>query len=222
MANRASDSITLKNIEIGYEHLLEPTPKLSGDGMEYSVQITIPKDHPQTGELKKLVGGQIKQIFPDIDPSKLTIALRDNDKEGNAKKYDYLENTLFFNARRQTKKGRVPIVSRYNKPLVEVSGDTLFSGCICNVVVNFFTFNHPSSKGVAASIEAVQIVDNVNVQRRDGQVDTSNAFEALEEDENIDSFAPGGDGATEEKADKPDSKEQKKPDPEEEDDDLPW
>lgn len=190
MSNRASKSITLKNIEIAYEHLLQPTPKMSGDGTEYSVQIVISKDHPQVSELTQIIKDQIGQVFPDLPTSKLKIALRDNDSEGNSEKYDYLKNTLFFNARRATKKGRVPIVSRYNQPLVDVPPDMLFSGCICNVVVNFFTYNHPTSKGVAASIEALQIVDNVNVQRRDGQVDTSNAFEALDADESIDNFQP--------------------------------
>jgi len=188
MSQRASDSLTLKNVEIAYEHLREPTKKMNSEDLEYSVQIVLPKDHPQMAELTGLIKGQIEKVFPDTPPGKLKIALRDNDSEGNAQKYDHLKNTCFFNARRAEKKGRLPIVSRYNQPLMSVGPDQLFSGCICNVVVNFFSYNHPGSKGIAASIEALQIVDNVNVQRRDGQVDTSSAFEALDADESIDNF----------------------------------
>ena len=195
-----------------------PKPKLSGDGTEYSVQITISKDHPQVQEIVDVISKQKEETFPDIDGSKLKICLRDNDAEGNAKKYDYLANTLFFNAKRQTQKGQVPVFNPSNIQINPVDSNVLFSGCICNVVVNFYTYNHPTSKGITASIEAVQIVKNHGVERRDGQQDVSNAFEAMDADEAIDNYVQGNTNVTSIEAAKVEA-----PAPEEKrDTTLPW
>lgn len=193
-----SSSITLKNVEIGFVHLADPTPKMNNDGMEYSCQVIVPKDHPQAPKLIQMMKEGIETAFGDLDEnqrSKLKIGLRDNDKEGNSKKYEYLQNTFFFNSKRQVKKGQIPAVNAANAKINPFTSESIFSGCIVNIVCNFYSYNHPGSRGIACSCEAIQIVNNVDVVRRDGSPDVSNAFEALSDDENVNNFVPKTDAA---------------------------
>ena len=181
-----SRSITLNNVMLSYCNLVEPVKKLSGEGMEYSTQIVISKDHPQLGELKKAFQDIAGQAFPDKPMGQLKLALRDNDKEGGSEKYDYLKNTMFMNVRRQTKKGQVPVVNRQAKRVMPLTTDVLFSGCIVNAQLSIYSYDMPTAKGITGSLEVLQIVDNVNVERLGNTVDVDNAFTALEEDEVLD------------------------------------
>jgi len=196
MSKKASDTIKLHNVEIGFVHLADPTPKMNNDGMEYSCQVIVPKDHPQIKEVTAVLKAQVDTVFPDVHASKLKICLRDNDAEGNSKKYENLVNTFFFNAKRQVKKGQVPAVNAAAVSINPFTAEAIFSGCIVNIMVNFYTYNHPTSKGIAASVEAIQIVDNVDVVRRDGSPDVSNAFTDISADENVNNFMPTAAPAT--------------------------
>lgn len=198
-----SNSITLKNVEIGFVHLAEPTPKMSGDGMEYSCQVIVPKDHAQAPELIDMMKKGIETAFGDMPKeqrAKLKIAVRDNDKEGNSKKYEHLQNTYFFNSKRQVKKGQVPAVNQGATVMNPFTPEQIFSGCMVNLVINFYSYNHTTSKGIAASVEALQLVDNIDVVRRDGGVDVSNAFQPLAEDESLAHFAEKAEKAAAEAA----------------------
>ncbi|MGI9570433.1 MAG: ssDNA-binding protein [Desulfobulbia bacterium] len=187
---RASKEITLNNVMLSYCNLVEPVKNIQGDGMEYSTQVVISKDHPQLKELIGTITEIAGKAFPDKPMGQLKIILRDNDTEGYADKYDYLKNTMFMNVRRQVKQGQVPVVNRQNKQVLPLTNDALFSGCIVNILLSVYSYDMPTAKGVTASVNLVQIVDNVNVERLGNSVDVENTFKPLEPDENIDNFQP--------------------------------
>lgn len=187
---RANRDILLKNVTLSYCNLVNTVPKMSGDGREYSVQLIIPKDHKQVAELQTKIKEVAAEAFPDKPIQQLKIMLRDSDAEGYGEKNEYQRNTFFANVRRQEKQGMVPVYNRRNERIIAVTEEVLFSGVLASVQLSIYSYDMPTAKGITASINAVQVVDNVNVERLGGNRDTSNVFEALDEDENPEMFKP--------------------------------
>jgi len=77
-------------------------------------------------------------------------------------------NTMFFNANNKQQPG---IVGPNAKPLMDQS--VLYSGCICNVDVNFFPYNN-ESKGIGCALNNIMLVKSA--ERLDGRVDAATAF----------------------------------------------
>ena len=81
----------------------------------------------------------------------LKLPLRDADEEGHTSP-DYQGN-IFFNAK---SKRRPQVVDRHKEMIYDA--EEIYSGCYCNVMVNFYAFAVEGNKGIAASLGNVQKV----------------------------------------------------------------
>lgn len=142
---------------ISYAHIWEPKEYKDGDP-KYSVSLIIPKSDTKTiekieaaveeaitvGVAKKFEGKRPK-------PAALKLPLRDGDEERD-EDAAYVDS-MFLNASSKDQPG---IVNRRAEPILD--RDEVYSGCYCNVSVNFYPFNYEGKKGVAAGLGNIQKV----------------------------------------------------------------
>ena len=181
--------IILKNVTISFVKIYQPVPKMSGNGNEFSLQVIMPKDHPQIGELAGAINAIKEEAFPNMQIPKDCLLVRDSDAEGKGQQFDYMENTVFFNVRRNENQGAVPCADNQGKSFVP-NPQIIFSGCICNVHISLYDYavrnqqGQVMKRGVTGSLNGVQLVDNVNVQRLGGGAPVPQ-FEAVEGNVNM-------------------------------------
>lgn len=194
----SSKTMILENVLISFVKIYEPVPKMSGTGNEYSLQVVMSKDHPQLQELKDTIIQIKNAAFPNHQVPKDCLMLRDSDAEGKGDQYEYMQNTFFFNVRRNENQGAVPC-AKPNGELFVPDPQVIFSGCIANVWVNIYDYqifqpgtNRIMKRGVTGALNGVQLVDNVNVTRLGGSspapkfgvVENANVREVLGEGHN--------------------------------------
>lgn len=139
---------------ISYAHLIE-----TDKNDNYSVSLLIPKSDTKTlTAIKKaieaaIVDGKSKLANREgaINRKMLKLPLRDAAEEGKTGE-DY-KNMMFFNAK---SKRRPQVVDRHKQGIFDSDG--IYSGCYCNVMVNFYAFAAEGNKGIAASLGNVQKV----------------------------------------------------------------
>lgn len=101
--------VVIKDVIGSYVYLREPRENQNGE-KDYSMQIILPKDHPQVEQIKKAITEVAKEHFGEkIKLSMLKIPLRDGDKEKDTPEY---QNCYFFNAKA---KKQPQIVNKYNE-----------------------------------------------------------------------------------------------------------
>lgn len=183
---KCSKQLVLKKVTASFVKVAEPELKMSGQGREYSIQIIMPKDHPQVKELQQAIMGIAGEAFPDVQLPADCRLIRDSDAEGKGAQYEYMKDTWFFNLRRNEKQGKVPCAMP-DGALFDPDPQTLFSGCLINVHIGLFDYsvfqpgtNKIMRRGVSGSINGIQLVDNVNVERLGGSAPVPE-FEALDE-----------------------------------------
>lgn len=164
---KVSKIFVLENVVISFVKVHEAQPKMSGEGREYSVQVILPKDHAQTEEFKALIMGIAAEAFPGVTLPVNKRLIRDSDAEGKGAQYEYLQNTYFFNLRRNENQGKVPCAMPDGQ-LFDPNPQVLFSGCVCNVHIGIYDYDFNGSKGITGSLNGIQLVDNVNVERLGG------------------------------------------------------
>lgn len=138
---------------ISYAHVIE-TDK---NGM-YSCSLLIPKSDTKTiNAVKKaieaaIIDGKSKLQNKDgsINRKTLKLPLRDADEEGKTGDY---EGMMFLNAK---SKRRPQVVDRHKEMLYEA--EEIYSGCYCNVMVNFYAFAMEGNKGIGAGLGNIQKV----------------------------------------------------------------
>lgn len=122
----------------------------------YSVQLLIPKKDTKTiTEINTAINnaiseGKSKLANKDgsINRKMLKLPLRDADEEGKTGDY---ANMMFLNAK---SKRRPQVVDRHKEGIF--STDEIYSGCFCNVVVNFYAFAMEGNKGIAVGLGNIQ------------------------------------------------------------------
>lgn len=140
---------------ISYAHIWEGEPDDNGR-VKYSAAILIPKDDTKT--ITK-VEAAVKAAIEDgksklanakgIVPKNIKLPLRDADDEGiDDPAY---AGMMFFNAS-STRKPQV--VDRHVQPILDP--DEVYSGCYCNVSINFYAFAREGNKGIAAGLNNIQ------------------------------------------------------------------
>ena len=139
---------------ISYAHLID-----TDKNDNYSVSLLIPKSDKKTlTEINKaieaaIVDGKSKLANKDgsINKKMLKLPIRDADEEG--KTGEGYKNMMFFNAK---SKRRPQIIDRHKQGIFEA--EEIYSGCYCNVMVNFYVCAVEGNKGIAASLGNVQKV----------------------------------------------------------------
>ena len=180
MANQKNFSATKMVIpcRISFANIWEPKA-INGGDEKYSVSCLIPKSDKKTlARIQKAVeaakeDGKTRKWSGKIPPN-LKLPLRD----GNIDRPDdeNYEDCYFLNA---SSKDAPQVVDRKVNPVLDPM--MVYSGCYCNVSVNFYAFNANGNRGVAAGLGNIQFVRDG--ERLSGKASADADFDALEDDD---------------------------------------
>ena len=143
---------------ISFANIHEPKAVNGGDE-KYSVSCLIPKSDEKT----------IGKIKPN-----LKLPLRDGDIDRPDD--ENYEGCMFVNC---SSKDAPQIVDRKVQPILDPM--MVYSGCYCNVSVNFYPFNANGNRGVAAGLGNIQFVKDG--ERLSGRASADADFDALADDD---------------------------------------
>ena len=162
-----------------YLHCWEPD-SVNGSEPKYSVSAIVPKSDTKTVNAIKAAIEQAKKDsvskWGGKVPSNLKLPLRDGDID-RPDDENYQEH-FFLNA---TSKDAPQVVDRHVQPVLDPM--MVYSGCYCNVSVNFYAFNANGNRGVAAGLGNIQFVKDGD--RLSGRASAEADFDALEDDEEV-------------------------------------
>lgn len=166
---------------LSYAYVWSPRVEEDGTPGKYSASLLIPKtDKATINKIKRAVeaakkDGKSKLAGKNgIIPNNIHLPLRDADEEGRTD--EAYEGMMFLNA---TSKRRPQIVDRRVEKIVDE--DEVYSGCYCNVTVNFYAYANNGNKGIAAGLNNIQKVKDG--ERLSGGSNASEDFDALEDEE---------------------------------------
>lgn len=183
MANVTKNTPVTKVIipcRISFANIFEPKA-INGGDEKYSVSCVIPKSDKATlMKIHKAVeaakeDGKVRKWNGKIPPN-LKLPLRDGDIDRLDD--ETYQDCMFVNA---TSKDAPGIVDRRVQPVTDPM--MVYSGCYCNVSVNFYAFNANGNRGVAAGLSNIQFVRDGD--RLSGRVSAEAEFDALEEEEGV-------------------------------------
>ena len=180
MANQKNFSATKVVIpcRISFANIWEPKA-INGGDEKYSVSCLIPKSDKKTlARSQKAVeaakeDGKARKWSGKIPPN-LKLPLRDGDIDRPDD--ENYEDCYFLNA---SSKDAPQVVDRKVNPVVDPM--MVYSGCYCNVSVNFYAFNATGNRGVAAGLGNIQFVRDG--ERLSGKASADADFDALEDDD---------------------------------------
>lgn len=180
MANQKNFSATKVVIpcRISFANIWEPKA-INGGDEKYSVSCLIPKSDKKTiARIQKAVeaakeDGKARKWSGKIPPN-LKLPLRDGDIDRPDD--ENYEDCYFLNA---SSKDAPQVVDRKVNPVLDPM--MVYSGCYCNVSVNFYAFNANGNRGVAAGLGNIQFVKDG--ERLSGKASADADFDALEEDD---------------------------------------
>ena len=179
MANQKNFSATKVVIpcRISFANIWEPKA-INGGDEKYSVSCLIPKSDKKTlARIQKAVeaakeDGKTRKWSGKIPPN-LKLPLRDGDIDRPDD--ENYEDCYFLNA---SSKDAPQVVDRKVNPVLDPM--MVYSGCYCNVSVNFYAFNANGNRGVAAGLGNIQFV--CDGERLSGKASADADFDALEDD----------------------------------------
>ncbi len=180
MANQKNFSATKVVIpcRISFANIWEPKA-INGGDEKYSVSCLIPKSDKKTlARIQKAVeaakeDGKTRKWSGKIPPN-LKLPLRDGDIDRPDD--ENYEDCYFLNA---SSKDAPQVVDRKVNPVLDPM--MVYSGCYCNVSVNFYAFNANGNRGVAAGLGNIQFV--CDGERLSGKASADADFDALEDDD---------------------------------------
>ena len=180
MANQKNFSATKMVIpcRISFANIWEPKA-INGGDEKYSVSCLIPKSDKKTlARIQKAVeaakeDGKTRKWGGKIPPN-LKLPLRDGDIDRPDD--ENYEDCYFLNA---SSKDAPQVVDRKVNPVLDPM--MVYSGCYCNVSVNFYAFNANGNRGVAAGLGNIQFVRDG--ERLSGKASADADFDALEDDD---------------------------------------
>ena len=180
MANQKNFSATKMVIpcRISFANIWEPKA-INGGDEKYSVSCLIPKSDKKTiAHIQKAIeaakeDGKTRKWGGKIPPN-LKLPLRDGDIDRPDD--ENYEECFFINA---TSKDAPQVVDRKVNPVLDPM--MVYSGCYCNVSVNFYAFNANGNRGVAAGLGNIQFVRDG--ERLSGKASADADFDALEDDD---------------------------------------
>ena len=180
MANQKNFGATKMVIpcRISFANIWEPKA-INGGDEKYSVSCLIPKSDKKTiARIQKAVeaakeDGKTRKWGGKIPPN-LKLPLRDGDIDRPDD--ENYEDCFFLNA---SSKDAPQVVDRKVNPILDPM--MVYSGCYCNVSVNFYAFNATGNRGVAAGLGNIQFVRDG--ERLSGKASADADFDALEDDD---------------------------------------
>ena len=176
--NNTSATKVVIPCRISFANIFE-AKSINGGDAKYSVSCLIPKTdkkillavHKAIEAAKE--DGKTRKWGGKLPPN-LKLPLRDGDIERPDD--ENYQGCMFFNA---TSKDAPQVVDRRVQPVTDPM--MVYSGCYCNVSVNFYAFNVNGNRGVAAGLGNVQFVRDGD--RLSGKASADSDFDALEDEE---------------------------------------
>ena len=176
MANQKNFSATKVIIpcRISFANIWE-AKSINGGEEKYSVSCVIPKSDKKTiAKIQKAVeaakeDGKTRKWSGKIPPN-LKLPLRDGDIDRSDD--ENYQDCYFLNA---TSKDAPQVVDRRVQPVTDPM--MVYSGCYCNVSVNFYAFNANGNRGVAAGLGNIQFVKDG--ERLSGKASADADFDCL-------------------------------------------
>lgn len=187
MANTTPTKVIIP-CRISFANIWEPK-SINGSEEKYSVSCIIPKKEKKllakihTAVEAAKEDGKTRKWNGKV-PSNLKLPLRDGDID-RPDDENYAE-CFFLNA---TSTDAPQIVDRRVQPVTDPM--MVYSGCYCNVSVNFYAFNANGNRGVAAGLGNVQFVKDG--ERLSGKASAESEFDPLvevDDDEVLDDEMP--------------------------------
>ena len=178
--NNSNATKVVLQCRISYANIFE-AKSINGGDAKYSVSCLIPKTDKKTLlAIHKAVeaakeDGKTRKWGGKIPPN-LKLPLRDGDID-RPDDENYQE-CMFINA---TSKDAPQVVDRRVQPITDPM--MVYSGCYCNVSVNFYAFNANGNRGVAAGLGNIQFVKDGD--RLSGRASANADFSALDDDEEV-------------------------------------
>ena len=140
---------------ISFAAIFEPK-SINGSEAKYSVSCLIPKEDKKTLlAIHKAIeaakeDGKVRKWGGKVPPN-LKMPLRDGDIDRPDD--ENYTSCFFLNA---SSKDAPQVVDRHVQPVLDPM--MVYSGCYCNVSVNFYAFNANGNRGVAAGLGNIQFV----------------------------------------------------------------
>lgn len=178
MATNTTPTKVIIPCRISFANIWQPKA-INGGDEKYSVSCVIQKSDRKTLALiQKAVeaakeDGRTRKWSGKIPPN-LKLPLRDGDIDRPDD--ETYQDCMFVNA---TSKDAPGIVDRRVQPVTDPM--MVYSGCYCNVSVNFYPFNANGNRGVAAGLSNIQFVKDG--ERLSGRASAESEFDALETEE---------------------------------------
>lgn len=165
---------------ISFANIWNPK-SINGGDEKYSVACLVSKSDKKTlAKIHRAVeaakeDGKVRKWGGKL-PANLKLPLRDGDIDRPDD--ETYANCFFVNA---TSKDAPQVVDRRVQPITDPM--MVYSGCYCNVSVNFYAFNANGNRGVAAGLGNVQLIKDG--ERLSGRASADSEFEEVEEDEDV-------------------------------------
>ncbi len=159
MAKLLNDSKLITNkVRLSFTHVFQPASSFEGQEEKYSTTIMIPKDDEET---LKILQKAEKNVFEAEKSGKLkgtklgkfkNTLIRDGDEDFDLDKYpEYADHWIVSTSSKQ----KPVVIDKYKEEITDES--EVYSGVYARVQINLFAYNN-KSKGIAAGLNAVQVV----------------------------------------------------------------
>ena len=173
--------VSINNVRGAFLQALFEPETFNGEGEPaFGGAWLLAKDHPQVAEInaallavaKEKWGAKGQEVFDSLK-AKDKLALHDGDTKSE---YDGFAGNLFIASR---SKVRPTVVDRDRSPLVQADGRP-YSGCYCNVIVEFWAQDNSYGKRINAQLKGVQFVKDGDAFGGGGTAASAEEFGVVE------------------------------------------
>ena len=182
--------IMLRNVRLSFPSLFEPT-SVAGEGKpRYSAMLILPPEHPQLGEVTKLMkavaaekwAAKAGAVYTSLEKTD-KLALHDGDTKAQ---YDGVGGNFFISAASQ-ESARPTVINADRSPLTAKDGKP-YAGCYVNASIDFWAQDNTYGKRINAQLRGVQFL-------RDGDAFSAGRPADSDEFEEVTEGAAAGDFA---------------------------
>lgn len=182
--------IMLRNVRLSFPSLFEPT-SVAGEGKpRYSAMLILPPEHPQLGEVTKLMKAVASEkwaakagaVYTSLEKTD-KLALHDGDTKAQ---YDGVGGNFFISAASQ-ESARPTVINADRSPLTAKDGKP-YAGCYVNASIDFWAQDNTYGKRINAQLRGVQFL-------RDGDAFSAGRPADSDEFEEVTEGAAAGDFA---------------------------
>ena len=179
--NKSSTRVTVKAV-LSYVQVFEPyrDPKKPDDKPKYKCLLLIDKSDKASvtkieRAIKAVEAKMITEKYAGKAPKKaIPNTFNDGDEDKESEEY---EDRHYINV---WKYNKPTVVDRKLRPITDP--EDLYSGCVANVAIDFYYYWGDESKGITASLEAIQKIGDGEPLGA-SRVKAEDVFNEIEEDE---------------------------------------